>query len=157
MSGAANSADPDTLPSRRAGPARREPLQRPGRSIVIALLSTVAVSSVVGYLLVNAPGWSTVQESFFDGEVFAASLPDIARAFLVNVRLFLTAEVFILILALLLAVMRSLPGPVFFPIRAIAVVYIDFFRGVPGLLVIYLLGLGVPALQLPGVTNDVLV
>ena len=58
--------------------------------------------------------------------------------------------------ALLLAVMRSLPGPVFFPFRLMAVIYIDFFRGVPGLLVIYLLGLGIPALRLPGVTNDVL-
>jgi polar amino acid transport system permease protein len=123
----------------------------------VALVSTVVVSTVLGYLIVNAPGWSAVQESFFDAEVFAASLPDIARAFVVNVRLFLTAEILILILALVLAVMRSLPGPAFFPIRAIAVVYIDFFRGVPGLLVIYLLGLGVPALQLPGVTNDVLV
>jgi polar amino acid transport system permease protein len=80
----------------------------------------------------------------------------VAEAFLVNVRIFLTAEVLILVVALLLAVMRSLPGPVFFPFRLIAVIYIDFFRGVPGLLVIYLLGLGIPALRLPGVTNDVL-
>ena len=63
-----------------------------------------------------------------------------------NVKLFLIAEVFILVLALFLAVMRSLPGPVFFPIRALAIGYIDLFRGIPTVLVIYTLGFGAPAL-----------
>jgi polar amino acid transport system permease protein len=62
------------------------------------------------------------------------------------VKLFLIAEVFILVLAMFLAVMRSLPGPVFFPIRALAVGYIDLFRGIPTVLVIYTLGFGAPAL-----------
>jgi polar amino acid transport system permease protein len=64
------------------------------------------------------------------------------------------AEAFILVLALLLAVMRSLPGPAFFPFRLASVAYIDLFRGVPSILVIYLLGLGIPGLRLPGVTSD---
>ena len=66
-------------------------------------------------------------------------------------RIFLIAEVFILILALVLAIMRGLPGPVFFPLRALATVYSDLFRGIPTVLVIYILGFGVTALQLPGV------
>jgi len=83
--------------------------------------------------------------------VFEESFPDIARAFLLNVKIFLVAEVFILVLALVLAVIRSLPGPVFFPLRLFATVYADLFRGIPTILVIYILGFGVTALQLPGV------
>lgn len=69
-------------------------------------------------------------------------------------KIFLSAEVFILVFALLIAVLRSLPGPVFFPLRALAVIYVDLFRSVPTILVIYILGFGVPALQLPGVPID---
>ncbi|HSG12738.1 MAG TPA: amino acid ABC transporter permease [Gaiellaceae bacterium] len=72
-------------------------------------------------------------------------------AFWTNVQIFLMAEVFILVFALAIAVLRSLPGPVFFPLRALAVVYVDLFRSIPTILVIYILGFGVPALQLPGV------
>ena len=60
----------------------------------------------------------------------------------------------ILVFALGVAVLRGLPGPVFFPLRALAVVYVDLFRSVPTILVIYILGFGVPALQLPGVPID---
>jgi polar amino acid transport system permease protein len=67
------------------------------------------------------------------------------------VKIFLIAEVLILVFALVIAILRGLPGPVFFPIRALAVVYVDLFRGVPTILVIYILGFGVPALALPGV------
>jgi polar amino acid transport system permease protein len=70
------------------------------------------------------------------------------------VKIFLTAEVLILFLALGIAVLRGLPGPVFFPLRALAVVYVDLFRSVPTILVIYILGFGVPALELPGVPID---
>jgi polar amino acid transport system permease protein len=71
-----------------------------------------------------------------------------------NVRIFLIAEVFILVFALFIAILRSLPGPVFFPLRALAIVYTDFFRGVPTILVIYLLGFGAPALQISGIPRD---
>jgi polar amino acid transport system permease protein len=70
------------------------------------------------------------------------------------VQIFLIAEVFILVFALVIAILRGRPGPVFFPIRALAVVYVDLFRGVPTILVIYILGFGVPALALPGVPID---
>jgi polar amino acid transport system permease protein len=70
------------------------------------------------------------------------------------VKIFCIAEVFILIFALLIAVIRSLPGPVFFPLRALAIVYADFFRGVPTILVIAVLGFGAPALQLAAVPTS---
>ena len=69
-------------------------------------------------------------------------------------KIFCIAEPFILVLALLVAVVRGLPGPVFFPLRVLAIVYADFFRGVPTILVITLLGFGAPALGLSGVPTS---
>jgi polar amino acid transport system permease protein len=126
----------------------------PARTIWIALASSVVFFGAVVVLVVSSPGWPAVRESFFDGEQFRASFPDILDAFAVNVRIFCIAEVLILVFALVLAVLRSLPGAVFFPIRALAVVYADLFRGVPTILVIYILGFGAPALQIAGVPNS---
>ena len=100
---------------------------------------------VVALVVSNSPGWPEVKRLFFNGEVFRESLEVIPEAFLLNVKIFLIAEVCILVFALLIAVLRGLPGPVFFPLRAFAVVYADLFRGVPTVLVIYVLGFGVPA------------
>ena len=124
------------------------------RSTLIALASTVVFAVVLVLVLVSAPGWPEVKELFFNREVFEDSLEVIPDAFLVNVKIFLVAELLILPFALLIAVLRSLPGPVFFPLRAFAVVYADLFRGIPTILVIYILGFGVPALGLSGVPID---
>jgi polar amino acid transport system permease protein len=124
------------------------------RAVVIALASTVVFFTVIAVVVVRSPGWPTIRSRFLDGEVFARSFPKILDAFMVNVRLFLVAEVFILVLALAIAVLRSLPGPVFFPIRALAIVYTDLFRGIPTILVIYTLGFGAPALELRGVPDQ---
>ena len=109
---------------------------------------------MLGVLIVNAPGWDAFREAFFNGEVFRESFPDILRKFGKNVVAFVIAETIVLVLGLGLAIMRSLPGPVFFPIRALAIVYIDLFRGMPTILVIALLGFGFPALQLGGLPID---
>ena len=103
------------------------------------------------YGVTHAPNWPEVKAAFFDWDKYRDSFPVIARAFLLNVKIFMIAEVFILIFALFIAILRGLPGPVFFPIRALAVIYTDLFRGVPTILVIYILGFGAPALQLSGV------
>ena len=121
------------------------------RSTVVATISTVVFLTVIGLIVVNSPGWPAVQRSFFDGKVFAASWPLIVRAFWINVQLFMITEVLILILGLVLAVLRNLPGPVFFPVRALATIYVDVFRALPGLLVVYILGFGIPGLGLAGV------
>ena len=120
----------------------------------IALVSTVVFLVVVTLAIVNAPGWETVKQSFFNAGEARDSLPLVARAFLLNVKMFLIAEVFILIFALLIAILRGLPGPVFFPLRALAIVYTDLFRGVPTILVVYLLGFGMPALNLTGIPTS---
>jgi polar amino acid transport system permease protein len=125
-----------------------------GRAIAIAALSTIVVFTVLALVIVNAPGWEAFRAKFLNADVFVASLPLIAGAFLVNVRLFLIAEALILVMALAIAILRGLPGPVFFPIRLLTTIYVDLFRALPGVLVIFILGLGIPALQIPGVPND---
>ena len=123
VGGSPDEVDPllDDAGSRRSrilgGPDRGRPEGR--RAVWIAVVSTVVFFTVLVVAIINAPGWLEVKEAFFNGEQFKESFPSIARAFLVNVKLFLIAEVFILVLAMFLAVMRSLPGPVFFPIRAL--------------------------------------
>ena len=124
------------------------------RSVWIALASTVVFVGIIVALIVTSAGWPAVKAAFFNRQVFDESWREIAHAFLLNIRIFLIAEVFILVFALAIAVLRSVPGPVFFPIRALAVVYVDLFRGIPTILVIYILGFGVPALQLPHVPID---
>jgi polar amino acid transport system permease protein len=124
------------------------------RSVAIALLSTVVFFGIVVFAITHSPGWPEVRETFFDWHQFTSSLPEIASAFKLNVKIFCIAEVFILIFALLIAVVRSLPGPVFFPLRALAIAYADFFRGVPTILVIAILGFGAPALQLKHVPTS---
>jgi polar amino acid transport system permease protein len=124
------------------------------KAILIAAVSTVVFFGGLTLIVVNAPGWPQVQRSFFNVEVFIESIPRIVRGFGTNVRLFLIAEVLILAWGLVLAVLRSMPGPVFFPIRVLATLYVDLFRALPGLLVIYVLGFGIPALQIEGVPSD---
>ena len=158
MTGPLNQLSGDPLPAELPPPASHGPSsgsrRADRRSLLIALLSTVAFFTVLGVIVVNAPGWDRVSASFLDGEQFARSAPGIIGKFGVNATLFLIAEVLILAWALVLAVLRSLPGPVFFPVRLLATLYVDLFRALPGVLVIYLLGFGIPGLRLPGVPND---
>ena len=139
--GLAGSGGPRSRRSRR-----RVPPGEAVRSTLIALVSTVVFFGLIVVIVANAPNWPEVQHAFFDGAIFARSLPKLVEAFGTNIALFLIAEVFILALGLVLAVLRGLPGPVFFPVRLLATVYVDLFRAVPGILVIYLLGFGIPGL-----------
>jgi polar amino acid transport system permease protein len=137
---------------------RRSRILRSGgegrRGVAIALASTVVFVVLAALAVTHAPGWPEVRRTFFDWGYFKESFPEIASAFKLNCKIFLIAEVFILAFALLVAVLRSLPGPVFFPLRALAIVYADFFRGVPTILVIAILGFGAPALQLKAVPTS---
>jgi polar amino acid transport system permease protein len=140
-------------PPRTRGP--RFGVGREGaRSLLIALVSTIVFFSVVGWIVVNSPGWPRFQEAFLNGPIFWESLPKLLGKFWVNIRLFLVAEVLILVFGLLLAVLRGLPGPVFFPVRLLATIYVDVFRALPGLLIVIVLGIGIPALRIEGVPTD---
>jgi polar amino acid transport system permease protein len=126
-----------------------------GRGALIATFSTLVFFALLVLLITHAPGWPEVKSTFLDWGQFKDSFPDIARAFLLNVKIFCIAEVLILIFALLLAIIRNLPGPAAFPLRMLGIAYADFFRGVPTILVIATLGFGAPALQLKGVPLSV--
>ncbi len=124
------------------------------RSVGIALLSTFIVFGVLAFFVGRSAGWAAVQQAFCSPEDFVASFPMVWQGFLLNVRIFLIAEPIILVVGLLLAIARSSRSPVFFPVRAAAVAYIDIFRGAPAILVILTLGFGMPALRLQGVPSS---
>jgi polar amino acid transport system permease protein len=146
----------DQRPGSRVGARASRIVGGPGggRSLAIAAASTLAVFGGLFLVVRNSPGWEDVREAFFYGPEFRESFPDILEQFGTNVKLFLLAEVFILAWGLVLAVLRSLPGPVFFPLRFLSAAYTDVFRGIPTILLIFLLGFGVPGLQLPGVPTS---
>jgi polar amino acid transport system permease protein len=125
--------------------------------LVISVASTAVVFGGAAYVVTSAPAWPRIRAQFFSVDAMREALPNVWVGFLLNMRMWLIALVFIAIWALLVAVMRSLVGPWAAPLRAFAVVYIDLFRGVPSLLLVLLFGFGVPALQLPGLPTSRLV
>ncbi len=127
------------------------------RSGLIAGISTVVVAVVVGWSVAHTQGWPRFRESFLNVDYGRQVFGDIAKGLWLNVRLMVVCEVVILVLALLLALARSLRGPVFFPIRALSTVYTDVFRGLPLLLVLYLLGFGVPSLRITWLPSNSLI
>src|SRR5437763_5370131 len=125
-----------------------------GRNVWIAVGSTVLFFGILPIVVVRSPGWPEIKQQFFNGQEFKESFPLIVRKFVRNIFIFCVAEVFVLLFALVLAVLRSLPGPVFTPIRILAAAYTDLFRGLPTILVILLLGYGMPALNLQGIPES---
>lgn len=105
-------------------------------------------------IVLTSSGWPDVRETFFSAEAFRTSFPDILSGFWLDVKLFVIVEIIVLILGLLVAVIRTSKTPALFPIRLLAALYCDFFRGVPVILLVYLIGFGVPALGLSGLPTD---
>ena len=151
--------DPDVAPSRRrfgrAGATVRDWLAEEGaRGALIAAASTVAVFGFGLWAVLSSDNWPAVQRQFFNPENFREAWPLVLRGFWLDIRMFVVAQAAILVFALLVAVARSLRGPAFMPLRLLAVLYIDAFRGVPLILAILLFGFGIPALDLPGVPRS---
>jgi polar amino acid transport system permease protein len=147
-------ADPRLPQDARSSKILRQLRAEGAKGVAIAVGSTLVVFTLIVVVVIRSENWPSVRQAFFNGEEFRRSFPEIASKFRRNIEFFLVAEVFILALALLLAVLRSLPGAVFFPLRLMSIIYTDLFRGVPTILVVYLLGFGVPSLALPGVPAD---
>lgn len=124
------------------------------RSNLIAMVSTFVVLAVVGVIIVGSPGWPAVRETFFNWDKAVASLPQVLAGLWLNIRVMLWCGITIAALGLAVAVARTLRGPVFFPVRLLATGFVDVFRGLPLLLVLLLLGLGMPALQLAGLPSS---
>lgn len=124
------------------------------RSITVAAGSTLAVVAAVVLLVPLAPGWAAVQRSFFNGEVFAKTFPGLIDAFFMNVAIFLWCAPIIAFLGLVIALFRDVRSPALYPLRLFGAIYTDVFRGLPVILVIYLVGFGVPGLGLPRPWNS---
>jgi polar amino acid transport system permease protein len=112
------------------------------------------VLGVLATLILTSKGWPNVRDTFFDWDAFTAAFPDVLDGFWLDVKIFLVVEVAVLALGLLVALARVTRAPAIFPFRLLAVTYTDIFRGVPVILVVYLIGFGVPALELEGVPSD---
>ncbi|MBB2922490.1 amino acid ABC transporter permease [Cellulomonas cellasea] len=123
-------------------------------STLVALASTAAVTTVAVLGLVASPGWPRVRSSFLDPEVARAALPVVLEGLWLNVRVMAVCAVLIVVVALALALMRTARGPALFPLRALATGYVDVFRGLPLLLVLLLVGFGLPGLRLQGVPTS---
>jgi len=136
-------------------PGRRTRIKEEGaKGALVAFVATVAFFGVVLTLVLTSDAWPDVQRQFFNWYHFKQAWPAVVSGFWLDVRMFLVAEVLILIISLVIAMIRALRGPAFFPLRMLAVTYIDLIRGIPIILLIVLLGFGVPALQLKGVPTS---
>lgn len=124
------------------------------RSVAISAVSTIVVLGGLIALIVTSPGWPTVRETFFSWPAFKQAFPDVLRGFWLDVRMFVVVELIVLPLALAIALCRVVSAPAMFPFKLLATVFTDLFRGIPTILVVYLIGFGVPALELTGLPTD---
>jgi polar amino acid transport system permease protein len=127
------------------------------RKIIIATTSSTLVLGALASLIVTSPGWQVVKETFFDWSYGSEVLGAISKGLIVNVRLTIIATILIGIFALVLALLRTSKSAALTPFRFLATAYVDIFRGIPLLLVILLIGFGLPALRIDGLTNSVLI
>ncbi|WP_394346815.1 amino acid ABC transporter permease [Streptomyces dangxiongensis] len=142
------------VPSERRLARERYQRARAHRATAVAALSTLVTAAVLYLVVVGAPGWQRTKETFFSAHYAREALPKVLEGLWLNVRLLLICGVAVLVLGMLIAVARTLRGPVFFPLRVLAAAYTDFFRGLPLIINLMIVVLGVPALRLQGVTVD---
>lgn len=126
---------------------RRLRAGRSRRSTLTSLVSTLVFAAVLYLAITNAPGWERTQSTFLNPQVAWESLPAILEGLWLNMRVLAVAAVATLLLALIIAVLRTLRGPVWLPLRLLATGYVDLFRGIPLIVLLYLIGFGVPALR----------
>ncbi len=123
-------------------------LARKRKSTLVAFLSTIAFAVIAWLSLVSSPGWPRVEQSFFNFETAMAALPSVLDGLLLNLRVLFFSVIGVLVFGLTLALLRTLRSPIFTPIRLLARGYVDLFRGLPLIIVLYLVGFGIPGLRL---------
>jgi polar amino acid transport system permease protein len=138
--------------ARRAARAKRNK-----RSALIAALSSILVLGGLAIIAVTSPGWKLLSDTFFKWAYGVEVLPKILLGFITNITLTTIATICVAFFGLSIALIRTSKAPALTPFRILATVYVDVFRGIPMLLVILLVGFGVPALQIKGLTNNVLI
>jgi polar amino acid transport system permease protein len=144
-------------PSEEELARRQQRRARNRKNAAIASISSILVLGTLIVILVTSPGWISLRDTFFKWAYGVEILPKVLLGFGTNVTLTLIAGTSVAILGLGLALIRTSRSPALTPFRFLATVYVDVFRGIPMLLVILLVGFGIPALQIPGVTNSVLI
>ena len=138
------------MPQRRSALTRRQAYEQKlrRRSLTIAFISTSVVVAALVILIPLTPGWDRVKQSFFNWEVVVRTFPKLLDAFLLDVAIFAWSVPLIAALGLAIAMSRDVRDPVFYPLRLFGILYTDIFRGVPVVLVVYLIGFGIPGLGL---------
>lgn len=127
------------------------------KRIFIASVSSLLVIGTIVVFFINSPGWQLFTKTYFDFNYGFEILPFVIKGLITNIKLTIVCAVSISVLAMLLALARTSKSAALTPFRILATIYVDVFRGIPLLLVILIVGFGVPALGLKGVTNNVLV
>jgi polar amino acid transport system permease protein len=105
-------------------------------------------------IVVTSPGWENVKETFFSWPDFKRAFPDVLDGFWLDVKMFCVIEVAVLAVGLVVALVKTSRAPALFPLRLMSAVYTDVLRGVPTILLVFLVGFGVPALELSGLPTD---
>jgi polar amino acid transport system permease protein len=144
-----------TLGRRAAREAAKRRRARRGQAV--AAVSSVIVLGGLVALVLTSPGWPNVRDTFFSWGAFKDSFPDVLSAFWLDVKMFCVIEVAVLIVGLVIALVRTSHVAALFPVRLLAAVFVDVFRGVPVILLVYLVGFGIPALELSGLPSDPIV
>jgi len=127
------------------------------RGQAIAAASSIVVIGGLAALVLTSPGWPAVRETFFSWSIFKESFPEVLEGFWLDVKIFMVVEVAVLAVGLVVALVRTSAAAAIFPFRMLAVVFVDLFRGIPTILLVYLVGFGIPALQLSGLPTDPIV
>ena len=116
------------------------------QSVVTSLISTIVFVAIIVIGLKMSPGWPRVKETFFSAEYFVSSFPEILKGLWLNVKVLAVALIGVAIFATLIALVRTSNNPVLFPLRALAALYTTIMRGIPMIVVLYLIGFGIPGL-----------
>ena len=134
--------------------ALRRKLNR--KQSLIAAVSSVLVLGTLTIILVTSPGWEVVKATFFDIEYGKEVFPTVIKGLWINLQLTFIGGAAIGVIALGLALLRTTKSPTLTPFRFLATAYVDIFRGAPLILIILLVGFGVPALSLKGISSNVI-
>ena len=143
-------------PNRRAARAAAK-RRRARRGQLIAVASSAVVLGGLTALVLTSPGWPSVRDTFFDWSAFKDAFPDVLSGFWLDIKMFTVVELVVLALGLVVALVRTSRAPALFPLRLLAALFVDLFRGIPTILLVYLVGFGIPALELTGLPTDPIV
>ena len=135
--------------------ALRRKLSR--KQAIIAAVSSVFVLGSLAVVLITSPGWEVVKATFFDIEYGKEVFPTVVKGLWINLQLTFFGGIAIGVIAMGLALLRTTKSPALTPFRFLATAYVDIFRGAPLILIILLVGFGVPALRLQGISSNVIV